>query len=163
MLKRVRLLFYSILFLFLLDLFDVFQTKISFLKSLVYYGVLIVPILLLILEFKAMHRRRESFLRKAIPIVTVAGLLFLNPLKILANTATWKTQTIILIHENRPNHKVEFQMKDIGAFGYRKRTCEVLYFSKYFYLVWAKNYDDSNFNGQQWKKVNRTVNEMELK
>lgn len=163
MLKIIRITFYLLLFLFLLDIFNVFQTKIDFFKGLIYYGVFILPIPILILEFKINASFVESFLSKGIPIVTIIGLIYLNPLIIIFNTAVWKTQTVILVNENRTNHKVEFQMKDLGALGYAKRTSEVLYFSKYFYSVLAKKYDDRNFSSHQWKKVNQHINEIGLK
>lgn len=163
MLKLIRITFYSILFLFLLDIFELFQTKIGFLKIVMYYGVLLLPIPLLMLELKANRNLTRSILRKGIPILTITGLLYLNPLRIILNAATWKTQTIRLIDENRTGHKVEFQMKDLGALGYSKRTCEVQYFSKYFYLIIARQFDDKNISGHKWKKENQEINEMGLK
>ena len=163
MLKIIRITFYLILFLFLLDIFNLFQTKIGFLKSLVYYGVLILPIPMLILQFKANRNLSKPILTKVITILTIIGLIYLNPLKIIFNTATWKTQTVILMNENRPNYKVEFQMKDLGALGYAKRTCKVLYLSSYFYVVFTKKYDERNFSEHSWKKVNQHINEIGLK
>jgi len=149
--------------LFLLDIFDLFQTKIGFLKEIIYYGILILPIPLLIMEFKANRKLSEPILRKSIPILTIIGLIYLNPLKILFNIATWKTQTVELINENKGNHKVEFQMKDIGALGYAKRNAEVYYLTKYFYLVLSENYDERNFIGTDWKRIDKNINEIGLK
>ena len=163
MLKIIRITFYIVLFLFLLDIFDLFQTKIGFLKAVIYYGILISPIPLLIMEFKANRNLSETILRKAIPILTIIGIIYLNPLKILFNSATWKTQTVELINENKGNHKVEFQMKDIGALGYAKRKAEVYYLSTYFYLVLSENYDERNFIGTDWKRIDENINEMQLK
>jgi hypothetical protein len=87
----------------------------------------------------------------------------LNPLKIIFHTQTWKTQTVELINENSGNHKVEFQMKDIGALGYAKRNAEVYYLSKYFYFVVEENYDDRNFIGTDWKRIDENINEIGLK
>lgn len=128
-----------------------------------YFGVLILPIPLLIMEFNANRSLTKPMLRKGIPILTIIGLLYLNPLKLIFNTATWKTQTVELINEKMTNHKVEFQMKDLGAFGYAKRTSEVVYLSSYFYFVWAEKYDNRNFSENKWKRVNQDINEMGLK
>lgn len=92
--------------LFLLDIFDLFQTKIGFLKAAIYYGILTLPIPLLIMEFKANRNLSEPIIRKSIPILTIIGLIYLNPLKILFNVATWKTQTGELINENKGNIKL---------------------------------------------------------
>ena len=163
MLKLIRVTFYSILVMFLLDIFDVFQTKIGFIKALTYYGVLILPIPLLLMEFKTNLSFSKSILRKGIPMLAIIGLLFLNPLRIIFNTSAWKTQTVALVNGKMTNHKVEFQMKDIGTFGYAKRKAEVIYFSEHFYIVWAKKYDERNFSGHQWKRVDEDINEMGLK
>lgn len=163
MLKIIRIIFYIVLSFFLLDIFDLFQTKIGFLKAIIYYGILILPIPLLIMEFKANQNLSEPILRKSIPILTIIGLIYLNPLKILFNVATWKTQTIELINENKENHKVEFQMKDIGALGYAKRNAEVYYLTEYFYFVLSENYDERNFIGTDWNRIDENINEIGLK
>jgi hypothetical protein len=80
---------------------------------------------LLIMEFKANRNLSEPSLRKAIPILTLIGLLYLNPFKILFDSATWKTHAVALLNKNSENNKVEFQMKAIGALGYAKRNAEV--------------------------------------
>ncbi len=163
MLNIFRITFYLILILFFADIFDVFQTKIEFLKVLIYYGVLLMPIPLLIMEFKKNQSRTELKIGKAIPILAIAILVYLNPLKIMFHIQTWKTQTVLLINEKMINHKVEYQMKDIGALGYAKRTAELVYFSQYFYMVYAKNYEVKNSLGVQWLKVNQVVNEIGFK
>jgi len=66
--------------LFLLDIFELFQSKLRFLKTLIYYGILILPIPLLIMEFKVDRNLTESILRKEIPILLITGLIYLNPL-----------------------------------------------------------------------------------
>ncbi|TBN06885.1 hypothetical protein EYD45_03105 [Hyunsoonleella flava] len=84
-------------------------------------------------------------------------------MKILLNTATWKTQTIELINENYKNHRVEFQMKDIGALGYAKRNAEIYYLTDYFYFVLAETHDERNFLGIKWKRIDQNINEIGLK
>jgi hypothetical protein len=146
-----------------LDVFDLFQTKIGILKALIYYGVFALPIPLLIMEFKANRNLREPILRKGIPILTIIGLIYLNPIKILFHTQTWKTQTIELVNKNSKYNKVEFQMKDIGALGYAKRNAEVYYITKHFYFVLSENYDERNFIGTDWKRIDKKINEIGLK
>lgn len=80
MLKIIRITFYIIMLLFLLDIFELFQSKLRFLKTLIYYGILILPIPLLIMEFKVDRNLTESILRKEIPILLITGLIYLNPL-----------------------------------------------------------------------------------
>jgi hypothetical protein len=147
----------------MLDIFDLFQTKIEILKTFIYFTFLILPVPLLILEVKANRNLTENVLRKGIPILAILGMLYLNPLKILFHINTWKTQTIELINENIDNHKVEYQMKDIGALGYAKRNAEVYYLTKYFYFVLSENYDERNFIGTDWIRIDKKVNEIKLK
>lgn len=163
MLKVIRITFYIVLSLFLLDIFDLFQTKIEFVKAIIYYGILALPIPLLLMEFKADRKLSEPILRKGIPLLTLIGILYLNPLKLVYDNQTWKTQTVELINENYSNHKVELQMKDLGALGYLKRNAEVYYLTDYFYLVWAKEHDERNFLGHDWKRVDLNVNELGLR
>jgi hypothetical protein len=115
------------------------------------------------MEFKANRNLSEPILRKGILILTIIGLIYLNPIKLIFHTQTWKTQTVELINENSGNHKVEFQMKDIGALGYAKRNAEVYYLTKYFYLVLSENYVERNFIGTDWKRIDENTNEMKLK
>ena len=152
-----------ILTLFLLDIFELFQTKIGFLKALIYYGILILPIPLLIIEFKANRNLTKPILRKGIPILTFIGLIYLSPLKILFNVATWKTQTVKLINESNRNHKIEFQMKDVGALGYEKRNAEVYYLTDFFYVVLTEKYEERNLLRTKWKRIDENKNEIGLK
>ena len=163
MLNKLRITFYLILLLFLVDVFEIFQTKVGILKALIYCGVLLMPIPLLVMEFKRSLKWTEAFLRKGIPILVMVLLAYLDPLKVILNMGAWKTQTILLVDKNWNNHKVEFQLKDIGAFGYSKRTVEVVYYSKYFYVAKSSNYETKNNLGTEWIKVDETLNEMELK
>ncbi|NRD18585.1 hypothetical protein HNV08_00885 [Winogradskyella eckloniae] len=151
MIKLVRVFFYLIVVLFIGDVTDLFQTKLSIFKSFIYYSILLLPIPLLIMELKA--HCSEPILRKAIPILTIVGLVYLNPLKLFFNIQPWQTQQVILINENYENHKVELQSKDVGALGYAKRKAEVFYLSSYFYIVLSKSYDDRNFMGINWKRI----------
>ncbi|WP_299108294.1 hypothetical protein [uncultured Winogradskyella sp.] len=105
------------------------------------------------MEFKAKQGIAEPILRKAIPVVTIIGLVYLNPLKILFHAQPWRTQSVELINKNSKNHKVEFQKKDIGALGYAKRNAEVYYITKHFYFVLSEDYDDRNFIGTNWKRI----------
>lgn len=136
-LKIIRLTFYALLILFILDIFDLFQTKISVLKTLIYYGVMLLPIPILIIEFIIQKSLKKAVFRKLIPMSIIFGIIYLNPIKILFHKQPWKTQTIE--HVLNKNHKIEQQIKDIGALGYAKRRVEVYELSPYFYLILNKN------------------------
>jgi hypothetical protein len=54
--------------------------------------------------------------------------------------------------------KVEYQMMDIGAFGYRRRTVEVNYITDWFFIS-----KEVGIYNSDWKKVTIEVNELKLK
>ncbi len=56
--------------------------------------------------------------------------------------------------------KVEFQMQDVGALGYNKRTVEVMYLTDLFMIV--RQVEQDMYNSPEWVKVNREVNELGL-
>jgi hypothetical protein len=161
--RTFRILFYIIASLFFLDVFELFQTKIGIVKSILYYGVLILPVPLLLLEFKVNPKMSESKLKKTIPVLIIIVLIYLNPVKIIFHTGTWKTQVVEQISRDNSNHRVELQMKDMGALGYSKRKAEVIYLTDFFYFVASENYDFRNFLGTDWNQVDQNVNEMGLK
>jgi hypothetical protein len=136
--KIIQGTFYIVLFLFLLDIFNLFQTKIRVLKALLYFGVMLLPIVVLILEFKANRSLTKGFFRKITPLFVIIGILFLNPIRLLFHMQPWKTQTVKQIINNNRNHKIESQLKDIGALGYAKRTVEVYDITPYFYVILSK-------------------------
>lgn len=71
----------------------------------------------------------------------------------------WKTQTI-LFEKNSGKQRVEFQMKDIGARGYLRRTVKLTDYLYFFSLVEEVNKDSVDTS---WRPVNKDVNEMGLK
>jgi hypothetical protein len=138
MLKTIRITFYIILSFFLLDIFDIFQTKIGFLKAILHFGVMLLPLLLLFLEIRANRSLIKAVFRKIIPILVIIGIVYINPLALLFSIRPWKTQTVErLINENK-NHKIETQIKDVGAFGHAKRKVEVYDITPYFYIILSK-------------------------
>ncbi len=71
----------------------------------------------------------------------------------------WKTQTI-LFEKNSGKQRVEFQMKDIGARGYLRRTVKLIDYLYFFSLVEEVNKDSVDTS---WRPVNKEVNKMGLK
>ena len=65
-------------------------------------------------------------------ILALIGILIIGPMKIIFSSGSWKTQTIIYQNGHLNFKKVEFQMQDVGALGYKKRTVEITYLTKLF-------------------------------
>ena len=84
-------------------------------------------------------------------------------LKIIFSNSVWKTQNIVLESSHNSNHKIEYQLQDIGALGYNKRTVEIKYISKYFYIIIKEEVDFSEYNTKEWNRVNINLNESNLK
>lgn len=154
MLKLIRIVFYAILLFFVLDIINVFQTKIAFLKILIYCGIVILPILLLIMEFRNNQNLIKHIFWSIIPILTIVSMIYLNPYNLLFSVGPWRTQTIRFINKDNSNIQVEFQMKDVGALGYAKRDVEVYYLTNYFYIVLNDEYNAEKYIGNKWKRVN---------
>ena len=82
-------------------------------------------------------------------------------MKVLFATGAWRTQTILYQNGHLSFKKVEFQMQDVGALGYNKRTVEVFYLTPLFMITSEVPTDIDK--RVEWVKVDKDVNELELK
>jgi hypothetical protein len=82
-------------------------------------------------------------------------------MKILFSSGAWRTQTILFQNGHLSFKTVEFQMQDIGALGYNKRTVEVIYLTPLFMLTSEVPNDIDK--RVEWIKVEKDVNELGLK
>lgn len=82
-------------------------------------------------------------------------------MKILFTTGAWRTQTILYQNGHLSFKTVEFQMQDVGALGYNKRTVEVFYLTPFF-MTTSEVPNDMD-KRVEWVKVNKDVNELGLK
>lgn len=82
-------------------------------------------------------------------------------MKILFSTGAWRTQTILYENGHLRFKAVEFQMQDVGALGYNKRTVEVFYLTPFF-MITSEVPNDID-KRVEWIKVDKEVNELGLK
>ncbi|MFM1828400.1 MAG: hypothetical protein RL624_641 [Bacteroidota bacterium] len=82
-------------------------------------------------------------------------------MKILFSSGAWRTQTILYQNGHLSFKTVEFQMQDIGALGYKRRTVEVIYLTPLFMLTSEVSNDIDK--RVEWIKVEREINELGLK
>jgi hypothetical protein len=82
-------------------------------------------------------------------------------MKILFSSGAWRTQTILYQNGHLSFKTVEFQMQDIGALGYNRRTVEVIYLTPLFILTSEVPNDIDK--RVEWIKVEKDVNELGLK
>lgn len=97
----------------------------------------------------------------SIPTLTLIGILIIGPLKISFSASAWRTQKVLYQNGHFDFKKVEFQMQDVGAFGYNKRTVEVTYLTDLFMIVSPVKQDLDK--SVEWGKVDKEVNELGLK
>ncbi len=82
-------------------------------------------------------------------------------MKILFSTGAWRTQTILYQNGHLSFKTVEFQMQDVGALGYNKRTIEVFYLTPLFMITSEVPTDIEN--RVEWVKADKDINEIGIK
>ncbi|MEQ8546265.1 MAG: hypothetical protein RIC03_00050 [Cyclobacteriaceae bacterium] len=130
-------------------------------KSFAYFGIMVLTPLTLIWNLWNFKTRKWKIIGSTLPTLTLVGVLIIGPLKIVFSSSAWKTQTVIYQNGHLNFKKVEFQMQDVGALGYNKRTVEVIYLTDLFMIVSPveKDIDER----VEWVKVDKEINELGLK
>ena len=111
------------------------------------------------------YRRVTSIALRYLTFLIVIGalvlafLIFFYPSVFFGGP--WRTQVIEFRDRKDPSHRIEYQMQDLGAFGYGQRTVEVipvLYF-------WETTHEvDTTVSARtDWMPVNEEVNELGIK
>ena len=146
---------------FLFDSLTSFDIKSQVIKSFIYFGLLIGTPLTLIWNLLFIKSKVKRIIGTIFPTIILTLILIVGPTKILFSTGTWRTQTILYQNGHLSFKTVEFQMQDVGALGYNKRTVEVFYLTPYFIIT---NQVPSDIDKRvEWVKVDKDVNELELK
>lgn len=156
-----NIFYFMVLALFLIDGLTNFDVKSQFIKTFIHFGILIGTTAILIwnaIVIKPMHKK---LLALALPVLALAMIFILGPTKILFAAGAWRTQTILYQNKHLNFNRVEFQMQDIGALGYNRRTVQVLYLTPLFMITTAVPQEIDKH--AEWKKVDREVNELGLK
>lgn len=98
-------------------------------------------------------KTKWKMISSTLPILTIIGILIIGPMKIIFSSGSWKTQTVLYQNGHLDFKKVEFQIQDVGALGYNKRTVEVIYLTNFFMIVNPVEIDiDKRI---EWIKVNK--------
>lgn len=96
-------------------------------------------------------------------VIALGILLFIglkNPFVFFTLFSSYKTQTIIYVHKNNPELSIEFQMKDIGALGYKRR---IIKRNKKLFFKQETIIDTTKIDLSKWEKVNIYKNELNLR
>lgn len=147
--------------LFLLDGLTSFDIKSQVIKSFVYLGVMVGIPLTLIWNSFANKNKAGKVIWTVFPTMMLVFIVIVGPMKIMSSTGAWRTQTILYQNGHLSFKTVEFQMQDVGAFGYNKRTVEVLYLTPLFMITSEVPNDIEK--RVEWVKVDKDVNEFDLK
>lgn len=92
--------------------------------------------------------------------ISLAGLLCFIKYS-FAWSGDWKTQTIIYQNLHLGNRTIEFQMRDIGALGYKKRPIDRIKIIPF--IDWINEISIEKIDTLTWKKVDIDINSFELK
>ncbi|MES2140331.1 MAG: hypothetical protein V4511_11550 [Bacteroidota bacterium] len=128
-------------------------------NSIIHLTVLFFSISTLTIIVGALLLKLKSNKFILLTILTVGTLCFVK--QIFSWGGDWKTQTIIYQNLHLSNRTIEFQMQDIGALGYNKRTIERLRIIPF--LDWTEEIDTNKIDTLTWKKVDNEINELGLK
>lgn len=147
--------------LFLLDSFTSFDVKSQALKTFICFGILIGTPLTLIWNLVVIKTKSKRIAGIVFPSIILILVIFIGPLKVLFSFGAWQTQTVLYQNGHLTFKTVEFQMQDVGAMGYNKRTVEVLYLTNLFIITSEvpKDIDQR----VEWLKVNKEINELGIK
>lgn len=93
-------------------------------------------------------------------VVVLVLLLVLSDLRILFSLSPWKTQEIVYRHRMDRSCRIEYQMQDVGAFGYNRRVVKV---ESFLFIDFAEEVDTTQLSKSDWQRVDEYVNELGLK
>jgi hypothetical protein len=147
--------------LFLLDGLTSFDIKNQILKSFIYFGFLIGTPTILLWNLFSIKTKTKRIIGTFYPTILLIFIFVVNPMKILFSSGAWRTQTILYQNGHLSFKTVEFQMQDVGALGYNKRTVEVFYLTPLFMITSEVPTDIDK--RVEWVKVDKDLNELELK
>lgn len=126
----INIIYSIIISLLLLSEFAGFDIRVQSLKSLVYFGTLIGTPVMIVLNTSL---KRISLL--AYPMVMLVLIIVINPFRILYRSSVWETVNVLYEHKYCFFRTVEFQMQDIGARGFNRRTVEVISLTPFFAIT----------------------------
>jgi hypothetical protein len=159
--KILNIIYGLTVVLFLFDSLTSFDIKSQDLKTFVYIGLLIGTPLTLIWNAVTIKPRNRKIIWTILPTAILIFILIVGPMKLYFSTGAWRTQTILYQNGHLTFKTIEFQMQDVGAFGYNKRTVEVFYLTPLFMITSEVPTDIDK--RKEWVKVDKDVNELGIK
>ena len=157
----LQVTFFVTVLLFVLDALTSFDIKNQTLKTLTYFGFVTLSPFTLIYNLTVIKTIKERIVYSILPLGSIVAILIIGPMTITRASASWSTQTVIYQSDKFGFNQVEFQMQDVGALGYNRRTVQVMYLTDLFIITKPIDTDIETSSG--WIKVDIHVNELDLK
>lgn len=145
-------------FFYLLDKNEILEIKQQGFKSFVCLGLIPLSFFSILFSFFSFKKMSTRFIVSLLPTIAIIQILSFGIVRIVFVSSAWKTQYIYYQNKFDSSKKVEYQMMDIGTFGYRRRTVEVNYITDWFFVS-----KEVGIYNSDWKKVTIEVNELKLK
>jgi len=159
--KILNIIYGLTVVLFLFDSLTSFDIKSQDLKTFVYIGLLIGTPLTLIWNAVTIKPRNRKIIWTILPTAILIFILIVGPMKLYFSTGAWRTQTILYQNGHLTFKTIEFQMQDVGTFGFNKRTVEVFYLTPLFMIT--SEFPTDIDKRIEWVKVDKDVNELGIK
>lgn len=128
-------IFLLILLLFVLDAFTAFDIKNQAIKSFAYLGIIVMTPVVLTWNLWFFKKLKRKIMIAIVPSLTLVGILAIHPIKIIFSSASWQTQKVVYQNRHISFKKIEYQVQDVGALGYNKRTVEATYLTNWFMIA----------------------------
>lgn len=149
------------LIIFLISTSENIDIKSEFVLHFIENVVTVGALFLLVWNLIMLKGKKLRIISSITFIILFLGLFYNYFDRLWYLSSPWKTQTILYENNHLNIKKIEFQMQDMGALGYNKRIVQVTYLTKYLMIV--SEIDTGNVNTLEWSKVNKEINELELK
>ena len=150
---------------FILDVFEIVEVKGQRLDHLVNFGSLLTTPIILVCNSIVFKITRFTLLI-CIPSVSLIVFFIIIVFRFgvfayLFSVGSYQTQTILYENTFYRFKTIEFQMQDVGVFGYNERYVEVTYLTPWFMIT--NEIDPKEKRGAEWLKVDKEINELDLK
>lgn len=158
-------LYCLLVLLSLLDLFQWLEIKGDKLQGFIRGGAILPIVPLTVSNLLVFRKSNWKYLGLLPQILVICCICFvisqIGFYGYLFSSGTYHTQRVLYKNVDSEAQTIEFQLKDTGALGYDERVVEVTYFTPWFMLI--KEIDPDKMPGKEWIKVDKDVNELDLK
>ena len=103
---------------------------------------------------------KEKYKKTTKILILIVGILCFGLYRV-TYLSFWGTQSIEYINIEDENKSIEFQMRDLGGLGFKRRIIEKRKILPK--ISWVKEIDTTNMNKTNWKKVKIELNEINMK